>query len=133
MAASTAPRARASVARSRALPFVVLATLALALALGLLAGCGGSDGGSADTDADAAAADTTVQLWAERGCAECHGAQGEGVESIARSELIGTRMIIQQFRTRVRNGKGSAMPAYSEAQISDEEIALFHEWLRAKD
>jgi hypothetical protein len=39
-------------------------------------------------------------------------------------------MIIQQFQTRVRNGRGSAMPAHTPAQISDEEIRTLYDWLR---
>jgi mono/diheme cytochrome c family protein len=80
-------------------------------------GGGGSDGG-----AEAA-------LFAAKGCAECHGAEGEGTDQ-PNTELAGTRMIIQQFETRVRNGKGSAMPAFGEDQITDEEIDTLYEWLK---
>jgi mono/diheme cytochrome c family protein len=92
--------------------------------------CGGSGNGD-----DAAAADSSDQanaardLFAAKGCAECHGPDGEGADA-APNSLVGTRMIIQQFQTRVRNGRGSAMPANTPDQISDEEIRTLYDWLR---
>ena len=94
------------------------------------AACGGSDNGD-----DAAAVDSSSQanaardLFAAKGCAECHGPDGGGTDA-APTALAGTRMIIQQFQTRVRNGRGSAMPAHSPDQISDDEIRTLYDWLR---
>jgi mono/diheme cytochrome c family protein len=108
----------------------VLATAAITLAL---VACGGSDAdnGSNDTSGGDApsAANEAQSIFIEQGCAECHGEQGEG-SGEPRTEIAGTRMIIQAFTTRVRNGRGAAMPGYSEEQVSDEEIELLHDWLR---
>jgi mono/diheme cytochrome c family protein len=41
-------------------------------------------------------------------------------------------MIIQQFETRVRNGRGDSMPGYTVEQISDEQINELWEWLRSQ-
>ena len=107
---------------------LLLALLASSLLLGAC-------GGGSDGDDDAVSADTSDQanaardLFASTGCAECHGPDGEGSDTVATS-LVGTRMIIQQFQTRVRNGRGSAMPAHTPDQISDEEIRVLYDWLR---
>jgi mono/diheme cytochrome c family protein len=106
-----------------------LALLVLALAL-LTAACGGGSGGDGDDSGqDDAAVNAARELFASKGCAECHGADGEGTDS-APIALAGTRMIIQQFQTRVRNGRGSAMPAHTPEQISDDEIRVLYDWLR---
>jgi mono/diheme cytochrome c family protein len=109
----------------RALPLVLLIAL-------LVSACGGSD--SSD-DAEAAAGDAQAnaasELFVAKGCAECHGENGEGTDT-PRTQLTGTRMIIQQFQTRVRNGRGSAMPAHTPEQITDEEIRTLFEWLRGE-
>ena len=109
---------------SRGRHLVVLLAVSL-----ILAACGGSG-----SDNDAAAGDSgqgnaSVELFASKGCAECHGANGEGTNA-APTPLADTRMIIQQFQTRVRNGRGSAMPAYTPDQITDEEIRVIYDWLR---
>jgi mono/diheme cytochrome c family protein len=99
---------------------------------GFAAACGDDDdddgGGAGDGD-DAAVAEAQT-LYVETGCAECHGENGEGDGVNARTVLSGTRMIIGQFRTRVRNGRGAAMPGYTEEQITDEQIELLWTWLR---
>ena len=121
--------------RSRVVPGAArcLRWCALALLLLVLAGCGGSSGGggAADSGATGAAADVTQQLFADRGCAACHGARGEGDGANPRTKLAGTRYIIGQFQQRVRNGKGSAMPASGPDKISDAEIKTLHDWLQA--
>ncbi|HYI15320.1 MAG TPA: cytochrome c [Thermomicrobiales bacterium] len=100
------------------------------LVAAVVSACGGSDDGD-----DAAAADTGDQgnvareLFSAKGCAECHGPDAEGTDT-APTSLAGTRMIIQQFQTRVRNGRGSAMPAHTPEQISDDEIRTLYDWLR---
>ena len=129
--------------QSRTLRWWVMLAL-LWLPLTLLAACGGSDsadsssgsgdngaenssgGNSAAVDNDAAAA-----VYARLNCAACHGPQGEGTDT-PRTEIAGHRLIIQQFQTRIRNGRGSAMPGYGPDQITDEEIALLFEWLKGR-
>ncbi len=111
--------------------FVSMVTIAL-----LLASCGGSSGDSSagngnDGGSEEAPVNEAQALFIEVGCAECHGEQGEGVEGSARS-LQGTRTIIDQFSTRVRNGRGQAMPAYTADEISDEQIVMIHEWLASQ-
>jgi mono/diheme cytochrome c family protein len=109
----------------------------LLLALGGLAACGGGsdDGGNGedeDGDGGNGGGNAAQQLFVEVGCAECHGDEGQGNGTDANTELIGTRMIIAQFETRVRNGRGSAMPGYTAEQISNEQIAELWEWLRSQ-
>lgn len=114
----------------------VILAIVILLSGGLVAACGGgdddddggSDGGDANPTAEAAQA-----LFVEVGCAECHGENGEGDGENQRTNVQGTRMIIGQFETRVRNGRGSAMPGYTEEQISAEEIVLLHEWLSSME
>lgn len=106
---------------------LVLTLLAVVL---LVAACGGdSDAGDDVAASEGNGSSEARELFASTGCAECHGPDGEGTD-VASSSLAGTRMIIQQFETRVRNGRGSAMPAYSADQISDEEIRMLYDWLR---
>jgi mono/diheme cytochrome c family protein len=97
---------------------------------GLAVACGGGDddddGGG---DEDPAAVEAQA-LFVETGCAECHGENGEGDGENARTVVMGTRMIIQQFEARVRNGRGSAMPGYGEDQLTEEQIDMLWEWLR---
>ena len=120
------------IARSRLGVFLAI----LILLSGGLAACGGGDdddddggnGGAPDPAAEAA-----QTLFVEVGCAECHGDNAEGDGVNARTNLVGTAMIIGQFRTRVRNGRGSAKPPFTEEQISDEEIEQLHEWLSNMD
>ena len=113
---------------------IVLAILLL-LGSGLTAACGGGD--DDDDGAGAGAEDPSAvaaqALFVEVGCAECHGENGEGDGVNTRTNLVGTRMIIGQFRTRVRNGKGSAKPPFSEEQISDEQIEQLHDWLNSME
>jgi mono/diheme cytochrome c family protein len=116
-------RAVAVCSLGRILPFLLVVAV-------LASACGGSgsgdDASAADEDAQANAA---RELFAAKGCAECHGEDGEGTDT-PRTSLAGTRMIIQQFQTRVRNGRGSAMPAHTPEQITDEEIQTLFDWLR---
>lgn len=120
------------IARSRLGVFLAMVIL---LSGGLVAACGGDDddddGGNGGADDPSAAA--AQALFVDVGCAECHGENGEGDGVNARTNLVGTSMIISQFRTRVRNGRGSAKPPFSEDQISDEEIEQLHEWLSSMD
>lgn len=123
--------------RTRLFPSRLGLYLSIAAVSLLLVACGGGDStngndngnGSGSDDPPAAASSEAQTIFVDAGCAECHGDQGQGVEGEAGS-LQGTRQILDQFETRVRNGRGQAMPAYSEAEISDEEIEIVHEWLR---
>jgi mono/diheme cytochrome c family protein len=99
----------------------------------LLTACGGSNGSDSGSNSNSigageAAVSEAQALFIEVGCAECHGEQGEGVDGKARS-LQGKRMLYDQFSRRVRNGRGSAMPAYTVEEISDEQVMMLHEWL----
>ncbi|HEX5164718.1 MAG TPA: cytochrome c [Thermomicrobiales bacterium] len=115
--------------RSARQPRYRLLLLVLVIPL-VLSACGGGSGSSNDDDAgDSDQTNAARDLFAAKGCADCHGPDGEGTDT-APNPLAGTRMIIQQFQTRVRNGRGSAMPAYTPDQISDEEIRMLYDWLR---
>ena len=121
------------IARSRLGVFLAILIL---LSGGLAAACGGGDdddddGGNGGADDPAAIA--AQALFVEVGCAVCHGENAEGDGVNLRTSIAGTPMIIGQFRTRVRNGRGSAMPAHTEDQISDEEIEQLHDWLTSLD
>lgn len=109
-----------------------LRSIVSAVAIGaLLVACGGDSGdgnGDGSSGGDAPANEAQA-IFIEVGCAECHGEEGEGATA---GSLQGTRTILAAFSTRVRNGRGEAMPAYSPEQISDEEIAMIHEWLRSQ-
>lgn len=118
--------------RRLAVPWsMVIVAIVLAM---VAAACGGGGGGGDDNGADGEdpAVAAARELFAAKGCAECHGADGEGDGQNQRTVLKDTRMIIQQFTQRVRNGRGSAMPAYGPDQITDEEIVQLHEWLKVK-
>ena len=110
-----------------------LTTLVALLAVSLLlVSCGGSDaanGGPDNNNGGSEPIDEAQRIFIEVGCAECHGEQGEGIDGKGAS-LQGTRTILNAFQTRVRNGRGQAMPAFSKEEISDEEIGILHEWLR---
>jgi mono/diheme cytochrome c family protein len=81
--------------------------------------------------ATTAVTDAAQQLFAERGCAACHGARGEGDGTNPNTKLAGTRYILGQFQQRVRNGKGSAMPAAGPDTISDADVSTLHDWLQS--
>jgi mono/diheme cytochrome c family protein len=102
----------------------------LILLAGLLAACGGGDDDDDDGGAEDPAAAEAQALFVETGCAECHGENGEGDGANPRTVVQDTRMIIQQFQARVRNGRGSAMPGYGEDQLTDAQIEMLWEWLR---
>lgn len=114
------------------------------LFLSILAACGGGDNGNGNGgDApgnDSGNGDTgnselaseARQIYDSLDCAECHGPDGEGDGANPRMTLAGTNLIIQQFRTRIRNGKGEQMPGYSEEQISEEEIQILFDWFSSQ-
>ncbi len=110
---------------------IVLLGVGAILALAMLAACGGSGDSDSDSNGDEGGDSSEAQqIYLRVGCNECHGETGEGNGENPKTVLAGTRMIIQQFETRVRNGRGAAMPGYDESQITDEEIEMVWEWLR---
>ena len=118
---------RAPARRSWMTSFVSLLAISL-----LLASCGGGDTATGSQNDESDGGEPVVEalaIFIEVGCAECHGEQGEGVDGKGAS-LQGTRMIYNAFETRVRNGRGQQMPAFSEDEISAEEISILHEWFR---
>ena len=78
----------------------------------------GSDEGASTGDADA-------EGVAQSSCASCHGEDFSGGMGPA---LAGTSLSEDEFTEIVRNGKNS-MPAFSEDQVSDEELtAMYDMW-----
>ena len=70
------------------------------------------------------------QTWATKPCQGCHGANAEGGIG---PKLAGTSRTWDQVLTTVRNGKpGTAMVAFSAAQISDKELADIYAWLKSQ-
>lgn len=117
----------------------LLLSMVIVLVLTVVSACGGSgdDGSGSDAGGDAAMSSASAgtspqQIFADTGCADCHGAEGETAVGASGSALQGARLIIQQFQTRVRNGKGSAMPGYTAEQISDEQIRTIYDWLSGR-
>lgn len=107
--------------------------LVLLVASLIVVACGGDAGSGEDATVDTGNQDNVARdLFAAKGCAACHGPNGEGTDT-APTALAGTRMIIQQFQTRVRNGRGSAMPAHTPDQITDDEIRTLYDWLRQSE
>ena len=120
--------------RTRRFP-VSLSTICSILAIMLLlAACGGSDSGNGNDESNDDGSEPVNEaqaIFVEVGCAECHGDQGQGVDGEG-SSLQGTRMIYNAFQTRVRNGRGQQMPAFTDEEISDDEIQIIHDWLRTQ-
>jgi mono/diheme cytochrome c family protein len=67
------------------------------------------------------------QIWAEKGCSGCHGAEAQGNVG---PRLAGTGLTFDQVLLVVRTGKG-VMPAYSQSSISDLEVRHVYAWLRS--
>jgi mono/diheme cytochrome c family protein len=65
------------------------------------------------------------QLWQQKPCSGCHGANAEGGIG---PRLAGTGLSYDQVLLQVRQG-GGPMPAFSESQISDQELRQIHAWL----
>lgn len=98
---------------------------------------GGDENGTTNGTEQAEQAEQSVELdpqaiFLEKGCAECHGEQGEGVGGEPETVAAGTNMVINQFMVRIRKGRGAAMPGYTEEQVTDEQLQALFEWLRAK-
>jgi mono/diheme cytochrome c family protein len=67
------------------------------------------------------------QLWQEKPCIGCHGAEAEGDIG---PKLAGTVLEFDEVLLRVRAGK-APMPAFSEEQISDLELQHIFAWLKS--
>lgn len=67
------------------------------------------------------------QIWQEKPCIGCHGAQAEGDIG---PKLAGTILAFDEVLLRVRAGK-APMPAFSEEQISDQELQHVFAWLKS--
>ena len=67
------------------------------------------------------------QLWAQKPCSGCHGAQAQG--NIG-PRLAGTVLEFDEVLLRVRAGK-AAMPAFTEQEISDPELEHIYAWLKS--
>jgi len=68
-----------------------------------------------------------AQLWAQKPCTGCHGAEAEG--NIG-PRLAGTILEFDEVLLRVRTGK-APMPAYSEEEVNDLELQHIYAWLRS--
>ncbi len=68
-----------------------------------------------------------AQLWAQKPCSGCHGAEAEG--NIG-PKLAGTILEFDEVLLRVRTGK-DPMPAFSEEQVSDLELLHIYAWLES--
>ncbi len=68
-----------------------------------------------------------AQLWAEKPCSGCHGAQAMGDIG---PRLAGTVLQFDEVLLRVRAGK-AAMPAFSEAEVSDLGLQHIYAWLES--
>jgi mono/diheme cytochrome c family protein len=70
---------------------------------------------------------TGQQLWPQKPCSGCHGADAEGGFG---PKLSGTDLSFDQVLLRVRTGKGD-MPSFDEGQVSDAEVAHIVAWLHS--
>ncbi|MFN2220687.1 MAG: c-type cytochrome, partial [Anaerolineae bacterium] len=68
-----------------------------------------------------------AQLWAQKPCSGCHGAQAMGDIG---PRLAGTVLQFDEVLLRVRAGKGD-MPAFSETEVSDLELQHIYAWLES--
>lgn len=67
------------------------------------------------------------QLWQEKPCIGCHGANAEG--NIG-PKLAGTGLSFDQVLLKVRTG-AAPMPAFTEEQVSDLELRHIYAWLQS--
>lgn len=87
------------------------------LAAGLFLSCGG---------ACAASAEKGKAAYIQHGCWQCHGLQGQG--GITGPKLAPDPMPLETFTAFVRT-TNRAMPPYSEAILSNEDLADIHAYL----
>ena len=67
-------------------------------------------------------------LYVEQGCYQCHGYDGQG--GFAGPRIAPQPLPFDAFATMVRYPP-NLMPAYSKAMLSDEQLALIHEYLES--
>jgi ubiquinol-cytochrome c reductase cytochrome c subunit len=89
----------------------------VAFAAGLLLTCGG---------AYAASAEKGKAAYLQHGCWQCHGTQGQG--AVTGPKLAPDPMPIETFTAFVRTSN-RAMPPYSEAILSNDDLADIHAYL----
>ncbi|MFN8485811.1 MAG: c-type cytochrome [Anaerolineae bacterium] len=65
------------------------------------------------------------QIWEQRQCKNCHGAQGEGKYGLP---LAGTQKTAAEWITQVRTPRQN-MPAYTAEQIGDADITAMHDYM----
>jgi cytochrome c553 len=68
-----------------------------------------------------------TKIWPTKRCAECHGANAEGVTG---PQLAGTGLTYDQVLLQVRAG-ADPMPAFKPEEISDQEVRHIHAWLQS--
>jgi len=68
------------------------------------------------------------QLFAQKGCAGCHGDNAGGGVGPG---LSGTRLPENAVLKRVRNG-GGAMPAFDAGSVPDAEVKTIYQWLESR-
>jgi len=90
----------------------------VALTAGLLFTCGGAFAGSPDKGKAA---------YIQHGCWLCHGTEGQG--AVSGPKLAPEPMPIETFTNFVRTSN-RAMPPYSEAVLSNDELADIHAYLQ---
>ncbi len=93
-----------------------------ALAAGLLLGCLFGGGG-----AFAASAEKGKTAYIQHGCWQCHGMQAQG--GVTGPKLAPDPMPIETFTAFVRT-TDRAMPPYSEAILSNDDLADIHAYLQ---
>jgi mono/diheme cytochrome c family protein len=89
--------------------------------------------GSAAGSADESAGDATNgrRIYLAVGCYECHGRQGQGgTFNYPTPVLAQTKLPLEAFKALVRLGPND-MPAYTEAVLSDQDVADIHAFLRS--
>lgn len=93
-----------------------------------------SAAGAIDIEADPNQGDAArgETVWQAVECNVCHGERGEGYDGLASFSIAGTSLSFEALVTSVRQGPAE-MPAYNEAQISDQELADVWVWLRAQE
>lgn len=84
---------------------------------------GGGEEGSEEGGDGASSGDVDAEGVAQNSCASCHGEDFSGGMGPA---LAGTSLAEDEFTDIVRNGQGS-MPAFSEDEVSDEELTAMYE------
>ena len=72
-----------------------------------------------------------AKLFAESGCTQCHGPQGNGTDKAPSIHEVRRRKTDEQIYLQIKEGKG-AMPAFGDA-LSEDETRSIVAFLRAAD